>query len=214
MEFLTDPNNREAEALRKSFVFKIIPMLNPDGVVHGNYRCTLAGSDPNRKWKKTNKVSFPTIHFAKSLFKRLHNDKGVVFFCDLHGHSRKKDSFMYGCEKRTKPEISRIFPFIMSKICKYFSYPQCRFGQNRFMEGTSRISMWKDLKIPGVYTLESSFCGTTDGQLFTVDDYKKIGQDLLKSLIVYLEVEVANPPQLPLPNEIQKSQFYKIENLN
>lgn len=33
----------EAKVLRENFVFKIIPMLNPDGVINGNYRCSLAG---------------------------------------------------------------------------------------------------------------------------------------------------------------------------
>ena len=30
-----------AEALRKLFIFKIVPMLNPDGVIVGNTRCNL-----------------------------------------------------------------------------------------------------------------------------------------------------------------------------
>ncbi len=38
----------KADFLRNSFVFKIIPMLNPDGVIVGNYRCSLFGSDLNR----------------------------------------------------------------------------------------------------------------------------------------------------------------------
>jgi murein tripeptide amidase MpaA len=33
----------EAIALRDNFVFKIVPMLNPDGVINGNYRCSLSG---------------------------------------------------------------------------------------------------------------------------------------------------------------------------
>lgn len=33
----------KAEFLRNTFVFKIIPMLNPDGVIVGNYRCSLMG---------------------------------------------------------------------------------------------------------------------------------------------------------------------------
>ena len=49
--FLTDPDNKEAKILRKSFIFKIVPMLNPDGVINGNYRCSLAGCDLNRRWK-------------------------------------------------------------------------------------------------------------------------------------------------------------------
>ena len=37
-----------AKELRNIFVFKVIPMLNPDGVIVGNYRCSLAGLDLNR----------------------------------------------------------------------------------------------------------------------------------------------------------------------
>lgn len=44
-------DSAEAKILRDNFVFKIIPMLNPDGVINGNYRCSLAGCDLNRRWK-------------------------------------------------------------------------------------------------------------------------------------------------------------------
>jgi len=55
MEFLLS-SNKEAESLRERFIFKIIPMLNPDGVIHGNSRCALAGCDLNRKWQKPSPV--------------------------------------------------------------------------------------------------------------------------------------------------------------
>jgi len=41
----------EARELRARYTFKILPMLNPDGVVLGNYRCSLAGLDLNRQCK-------------------------------------------------------------------------------------------------------------------------------------------------------------------
>lgn len=41
----------QARDLRKQFIFKIIPMINPDGVINGNYRCSLAGCDLNRRYK-------------------------------------------------------------------------------------------------------------------------------------------------------------------
>lgn len=47
----------EANNLRDKFIFKIIPMLNPDGVIHGNYRCNLAGVDLNRRWRNPSEVS-------------------------------------------------------------------------------------------------------------------------------------------------------------
>lgn len=51
LDFLTGPSP-EAEQIRKMFTFKIIPMLNPDGVVVGNSRCSLAGVDLNRRYRK------------------------------------------------------------------------------------------------------------------------------------------------------------------
>jgi len=55
----------EAVYLRDHFIFKIIPMLNPDGVIHGNYRCSLVGCDLNRRWKTPIKRLHPEIFYAK-----------------------------------------------------------------------------------------------------------------------------------------------------
>lgn len=103
MFFLTDPFNEEAKILRDNFVFKVVPMLNPDGVINGNYRCSLAGCDLNRRWKTPSKVIHPTIYFVKKMVKEVHQERGVALFCDLHGHSRKQNVFMYGCNKKDNP---------------------------------------------------------------------------------------------------------------
>jgi len=47
LDFLVG-DSHEARILRALFVFKIVPMLNPDGVLYGNNRCSLAGVDLNR----------------------------------------------------------------------------------------------------------------------------------------------------------------------
>ena len=41
-------DEKEAQELRKRIIFKVIPMSNPDGVIIGNYRTSMAGSDLNR----------------------------------------------------------------------------------------------------------------------------------------------------------------------
>jgi murein tripeptide amidase MpaA len=41
LEYLTS-DDEGSKYLRNNFVFKIIPMLNPDGVIIGNYRCSLS----------------------------------------------------------------------------------------------------------------------------------------------------------------------------
>ena len=49
LDFLLS-DDRQAEQLRRTCVIKIVPMLNPDGVVNGNLRCSLLGADLNRSW--------------------------------------------------------------------------------------------------------------------------------------------------------------------
>lgn len=95
--FLTDPQNQEAKILRDHFIFKVVPMLNPDGVINGNYRVSLAGCDLNRRWKDPDHYLHPIIAATKRMARKLHEERGLALFCDLHGHSRKHNSFMYGC---------------------------------------------------------------------------------------------------------------------
>lgn len=124
-------------------VFKIVPMLNPDGVVNGNYRCSLAGVDLNRTWMEPSRKLHPTINNTKLMIKKFMEDREVcprtlffsftrrrnslrkslavqvVLFCDLHGHSRKKDIFLYGCTKGSKV-------FHALSVVFLFSHPRSR----------------------------------------------------------------------------------------
>ena len=77
-------------------MFKIVPMLNPDGVINGSYRCSLIGQDLNRRWKSTSKILHPEISSVKRLVKNLRKEREIVMYCDMHGHSRNKNIFMYG----------------------------------------------------------------------------------------------------------------------
>jgi len=88
INFLTgeDP---EAQYLRKRCVFKIVPMLNPDGVIHGNYRTDLCGKDLNRIWNKPHSRLHPTIFHTQEMIRRMQRGRKLEFYCDLHGHSRK-----------------------------------------------------------------------------------------------------------------------------
>jgi len=144
VEFLVS-DAPEARVLRDKFVFKIVPMLNPDGVINGNYRCSLAGTDLNRKYKNPSKVLFPVIYNIKRFVKNFSKERELVLFCDLHGHSRKKSIFMYGNTQSDKPEATRLFPFIMSKLCDYFSFEDSRFSMHRSKEATARIAMYREV---------------------------------------------------------------------
>lgn len=90
--------SEEAKNLRRLFVFKTIPMLNPDGVVNGSYRCGLAGCDLNRQWFKPSPVSHPTIYHARAMLQTLAAAGRLSLFVDMHGHSRRQSAFVYGCD--------------------------------------------------------------------------------------------------------------------
>jgi murein tripeptide amidase MpaA len=43
IKFLLNKNDPRAKALRKEFVFYLVPILNPDGVSRGHYRTDCNG---------------------------------------------------------------------------------------------------------------------------------------------------------------------------
>jgi murein tripeptide amidase MpaA len=118
-----------ARILRDTYIFKIIPMLNSDGVILGNTRCSLSGLDLNREWQDPTKEQHPILHHFKELIKTTSKEREVVLFCDFHGHSRKKNIFMYGNSAKYDTKYrERIFPFILEKNSEVFSYYDCAFS--------------------------------------------------------------------------------------
>lgn len=49
------------------YVFRIVPMLNIDGVVHGNSRADLSGHDSNRKWTDPHPIYQPVLYAIKKM---------------------------------------------------------------------------------------------------------------------------------------------------
>eukprot|EP00644_Phytophthora_capsici_P004248 jgi/Phyca11/109822/e_gw1.17.720.1 len=183
-------NSDIARVLRRMFVFQIIPMLNPDGVYYGNSRCGLAACDLNRQWQTPSKALHPTIFHAKELLVKERSTRGVVFYCDMHGHSRKKNIFMYGCDTKRKPNpAARAFAKLFSTqqtAKKYISLPDCSFKVSRDKETTARVVVASELKISWSFTLEASFCGANYGELqnmhFNTRHLREAGASLCETL--------------------------------
>ena len=58
-------NPQTYDKMLHNHIIKIIPMLNPDGVVIGNARASVAGLDLNRRWSDPSPVMHPEIYFIK-----------------------------------------------------------------------------------------------------------------------------------------------------
>nr|XP_020145304.1 cytosolic carboxypeptidase 3 isoform X3 [Microcebus murinus] len=188
-------DSRDAQLLRDTFVFKVVPMLNPDGVIVGNYRCSLAGRDLNRTYTSLLKESFPSVWYTRNMIRRLMEKREVLLYCDLHGHSRKENIFMYGCDgsERSKSLYlqQRIFPLMLSKNCPdKFSFSACKFNVQKSKEGTGRVVMWK-MGIRNSFTMEATFSGSTLGNKrgthFNTKDLESMGYHFCDSLLDYCD---------------------------
>ena len=84
----------------------------------------------------------------------------------------------------------------MSKLCDYFSFETSRFSVHKSKESTARVSMWRELKIPNVFTMEASFSGADKGELkdthFTSENFMVAGKRLLEALIIYCKIDVSS----------------------
>jgi hypothetical protein len=182
-------NDFRATQLRKHFVFIMVPMLNPDGVIYGNYRCNLLGVDLNRRWLKPHRFLHPTIFHTKKLVRVTAEERKVLLYCDLHGHSRKMNSFTYGCtykgyefESRRKNAMLRLIPLLMSRECPLYTYKDCRFRLEKSKESTARIVLFKEYHIMNCFTLESTYYGPDQATALKRHKFKKESEKLDKHM--------------------------------
>lgn len=166
IRFLVSEND-SAQKLRDTFVFKVVPMLNPDGVIIGNYRCSLSGNDLNRQWKSPSPRLHPEIFAVKEMFEKTLKCREVFWYVDCHGHSRKKNTFMYGCNNKSASGYNKykekVIPFMFSYNNESFSFKDCNFTVQKAREGTARYVIHNEYNVVNSYTLEASFFGADKG---------------------------------------------------
>ncbi|XP_074108800.1 cytosolic carboxypeptidase 2 [Cotesia typhae] len=189
IDFLTGESN-QARELRERFIFKLVPMLNPDGVIVGNNRCSLSGKDLNRQYRTVMRESYPSVWHTKLMIRRLMEECGIAMYCDLHAHSRKHNIFIYGCESKRAcygKLAEQIFPLMLHKnAADKFSFESCKFYIEKGKEGTSRVVVWL-MGVQNSYTMEASMAGSKlgsrSGTHFSTQDYQQIGKAFCETLI-------------------------------
>jgi len=192
LQFLTGKSHI-AESLRNKFIFLIIPMLNPDGVIVGNNRCSLNGFDLNRCWESPS-LEQPTILAVKERLKDLVlRGDNIFVYCDLHGHSKLLNSFVYSCHSVFSAGYcswsrARLLPRLLLRHSPFFDYRQCSFKVEADRLTTARVVVWKELKATNSFTLETSIYGHNKNRItkaFTEEEYFGIGEALMKALNEY-----------------------------
>ncbi|KAL4481481.1 hypothetical protein ABPG74_007570 [Tetrahymena malaccensis] len=211
--------NTEIQQIRKKVIFKVIPMMNPDGVIIGNYRTGFAGLDLNRQFGENNLVGitnqlFPSVQALKNLIRDLKEQygKNMLGLIDLHGHSVKKNIFTFGPyypPTDFRYYRSKFIPKLLEKSSQYFRYHSCIYNSQKANKSTARVSFLNKYNLEICYTIEGTFglyynseTKTTE-QMNTVD-WIHFGKQLPLALKEYIEM-------METYNVIKEAQDQKIQ---
>lgn len=186
-----------AQILRENVCFKIVPMMNPDGVFLGNYRSCLLGFDLNRVWNDQCPWAHPSVHAVTNALEDLdkHTDVDVDFFVDVHAHSSLLGCFICGnmYDDVYRMERHALFPKILAQNAEDFSTENTVYNRDPLKAGTARRFLCHQLddKV-NCYSFEVSIHGFHPKQdetqplvAYTPESYYKLGRNLALSFLEY-----------------------------
>ena len=208
IKFLTDEKNEYSELLRKNFVFKIIPIINVDGVSNGNFRLDNSGLNLNRCYLDPEIKSDPEIYAIKKLFIFYSNQYKVRYYFDLHADMNVKGAYTFGnaLEYFENHVENVLFGFIFHLQSKHINWKHCIYsensmktkfkGDNNSKEATSRVHFFKKTGLIHTYTLESSYFKgdfneneeNENDEIYQIIDFENTGKDCLISILLYEEL--------------------------
>jgi hypothetical protein len=176
----------ESQGLLSNFVVRIVPMVCIDGVIEGNYRICLCGSDLNRMWATPDEIQHPIVWATKALLK----EQPPSLYIDFHGHSRMNGTFAYGCPHNGR---EKLFPKIISLLSDAFTLGNCAFSMPPARLTASRCVVREEMGVLESFCIESSFCGVSGGRLASIlyDEYlwKELGAKIGEAAFHLLDGE-------------------------
>ncbi|EAS01836.2 zinc carboxypeptidase family protein (macronuclear) [Tetrahymena thermophila SB210] len=183
-------DNPVASQLKSMFIFKICPMVNPDGVVIGNSRTNLSGADLNRSWENPTQNAHPEVYFLKQYISKMRDKKKDIFmFIDLHATATKANSFLVGCEQAHGLSSNynwisnRLITKLMQETMCHFREKNCKFNLKQKNQCTARVILWKEFKAKYSFNLEFSMNGYRLNEFFMSQQFRKEERDRLKVLL-------------------------------
>jgi hypothetical protein len=191
LRFLVSP---EAAALRSRVLFKILPMMDPDGCAEGGVRFNRHGYDVNRNWDVSDPADpesvrrMPEIAAAKqALLDWTRSGRPVHLFLTLH--NQEEGEWLSGSAAHGKT-AKRFFDRLVAG--SEFS-PGRQAGPRAPAappaKGRFTVYQWLDLELGWpAFLLEQGVARSERlGRLPTSDDRRRFGRDLVRAMIQTVE---------------------------
>jgi hypothetical protein len=126
-------------------VFKLIPMLNPDGVIVGNSRASLAGVDLNRTYKKPRRDLFPTVFHTKALLDSFMQERKVRLMINFTPPPPAHTHTLLGC-------------IVLLLLCRWCCTWICMVTAGSTMYSLTDVALTKATMINSLMREFSPFC--------------------------------------------------------
>lgn len=161
-------NDPRAVELRSRFVFKMIPMLNPDGVARGHYRTNSLGLNLNRFYDAPVREEHEGVWAAKRILTHWADQGRLLLYIDFHAHASKRGCFVLA---NRLMGAAQAWNLSFARLCQlnspHFDLDGCDFadlakaqkecGDGHCKEGTSRVAVHRDCRLCHAYTLECNY---------------------------------------------------------
>lgn len=178
-ELLSD--KPEIEAIRDKFIFKLVPVMNPDGLFHGTSRYNWAMEDLNSSWgvdgaPAENEENVPEVIAVKHWTKDwLTQGNGIDIFFDVHSNSQfNRQNALHHADNN----LGR-FHTLMNTRLPSVNVPR-GFG------GSAANFYYAFYNVPaGTIELTGSFLKDYPGEYLEIEDYLGYGSGLVYSLEEY-----------------------------
>eukprot|EP00161_Ancyromonas_sigmoides_P001624 TRINITY_DN11384_c1_g2_i3.p3 TRINITY_DN11384_c1_g2~~TRINITY_DN11384_c1_g2_i3.p3 ORF type:complete len:153 (-),score=13.73 TRINITY_DN11384_c1_g2_i3:405-863(-) len=143
--------------------------------------------DLNRQYSAPKRDLHPTVFAIRQLTAHLiRTGNPPILQLDFHGHSRKKDIFIYGNNNKNHRR-ERVFTRLLAENSEMFNIDECRYSVAKHAASTARVAMWRDFGIVNSFTIEASYCGASTGPRAGVhlhqDDLRRMGREAVGVLL-------------------------------
>jgi len=144
LDFLLRLDDPRAAALRERFVFKLVPLVNPDGVARGHQRTDTWGHNLNRRYLSPEAEREPSVYAIRSALLDWHSRGRLCFYFDLHAHTSRDNAFFFGnFYDQLEAQVDNVlFAKLVTLNSPHVDFSLCNFsasGMSKEMhDGTSK----------------------------------------------------------------------------
>ena len=225
LKTLIDNENQMNKILLDNFIFKLIPIINVDGVSNGYFRLNSEGYNLNRCYLGPSQKINPENFAITKLFYYYSTNFKVRYYFDLHADMNTRGVYTFGNALKVFEEHVEnvLFSFIFKINSSHVDFSHCIFTQRSMgskakndlqgKEATSRVQFYQKTGLIHTYTVESTYykgkfnknnIEDESGEIYLIKDFEKTGSDLLKSILDY--------EKLSLSDNLLRSEYQTLEN--